>query len=563
MKPGILLINLIKKMPTIHAKYKYTSEKNINPTYCDIEHSEPLCRDEKKIWVLRGDLILAVGNKNAYVSKGNASLKEVVIDSADQYIDYSDRYGHPSLAMPENDFDGSVYYAGWLYQHANHIEVFLCSGRYQNNKISALQREYIERYISIQFINAYGTQDIVFFDWGREEDFYCFLKGTSFPPEKLKRTYSLTSIKNKSLLDLAIDYVDDLVTAQLFEAGAKISPMVNGQHHVIHVLSKKGLLQHVKTLITSTPQLVNVKDSHNNTPLVWAASGGHTEVVDFLLAHGADIHLGTQLPSGLPSDFKHHAINNYSPLDWAINNGHVDTILTLINAGAKANHVHTKIKNKSLKEIIEEGDLSLVKFFIEHNKRFLNQLDEKGYTPLHYSARYGQIEIARYLVAENADLDIPTTKTSDNLTALELATKHKHDSIAILLFEAGAKIPKAVNGRNHIIHILARNGMLNYIQTLIESFPDLIHIKDSKNQTPLFLAANQGHDEVVEFLTSKDADLHLAIKMSQYTLSTNHITVGGALFSQSLFVPVKPHKNDNKPRFKGSPTRIPPQLPYK
>jgi len=517
MSPDNLLISLIKQIPTIQAKYKYENEKSINPAYCDIEHSFPLCPYEKKIWVLRGDLILAVGIKNAYVDKGNTNIVDLIDTSLHKYLDLDDRYGHPSLAIPEQDYDGSAYYAGWLYQHLNHIEVFLFTGRYQNKKITALQQHYLERYISIQFMEAYGEQEIIFFDWENKDEIDLFLQGTSFPSEKSRRTYSRESLKNKNLLDLVIEHDNDQSAIQRFEAGATVSPAINGKEHMIHILARKGLLNHVQTLIERDPDLIHVRDGNNQTPLLWAASRGHHEVVALLISQDADVNIATQHTEDPKNADRHH---NYSLLDWAIECGHTATILTLVNAGAQANYTHEKIIDKSLHEAIKDGDLSDVQLFIRCNKAILNKSDECGYTPLHYAAHYEQIEIARYLLAEGADVNAASFKHEDmvysNMTTMDIVlNKQSQDDLVLLLLEAGANVPPAVHGQHHVIHVVAKHGLLEHVQALIERDPELIHVRDHYNQTPLLWAASRGHHEVVAFLIYQGADVNIATQHTE------------------------------------------------
>jgi len=185
-----MFVNLVKEVPKVLPSYTYLSEKSINPTYCDIEHCLPLCPHEKKIWVLRGDLILAVGNKNAYLDEGNTNIRDVIDSSCYHYVNHSDRYGHVSLAWPEYDYDGAVYYAGWLYQHADQLSVFIYTGRYHNLEITDVQKVTLEQYISLQFIKAFGAQPIVFFDWEANAEIETYLRGDPFPVNKRKRTYT-------------------------------------------------------------------------------------------------------------------------------------------------------------------------------------------------------------------------------------------------------------------------------------------------------------------------------------------------------------------------------------
>lgn len=186
--------NRIRLYPKIQPAYSYDTEKSINPAYCDIEHCSTLCLNEKRIWVLRTDLILAVGIKNRYVIEGNTNIFSKVQLCNKNPIDIQDPYGHPSLAMPEGDYDGSAYYAGWICQHASHMSVYLFTGRYAPMLCFEEQKKTIEEYISIQFMSAFGEQDIIFYDYSHERDMYAFLQGKSL--DTYSRTYSPTHFEN-------------------------------------------------------------------------------------------------------------------------------------------------------------------------------------------------------------------------------------------------------------------------------------------------------------------------------------------------------------------------------
>lgn len=512
MKTGPLLIDLIKTIPLIKkpAHAAYENEKSINPAYCDLEHSSPLCPHEKKIWVLRGDLIFAVGAKNAYTTRGNTKITDVFDTSLHKYLDLGDRYGHPSLTIPEQNYDGSAYSAGWLYQHSNRLEVFLHSGRYHNKGITILQQRYLERYISMQIMSAYGEQDVIFFDYEDPNEISLFLTGNLFSSDKSRRTYSPATIKNKTLLDLAIEHEDDNVAIRLFEAGAKTSSAINGEKHIIHILARNGLLNYMQTLIERAPELIHLKDRYQRTPLLCAASRGYCDVVNYLITQGANVNLETQLPV----EEKAQTENDFSPLDWAIKGGHVTTIILLMNSGAKAHHAHTRVKNKLIIYLIKAGSLGGVQLLVKSNPALINAIDKYGYALLHYAAYYAQNEIVRYLIAEGANIDLPTVTHENiqysNMTAMDILLQNQvDDTLAILLFEAGGKIPLPVNGKYHLIHLFAKNGLLHHVQTLVEKEPGLVHLKDSRNQTPLLWAASRGHHEVVAFLIAQGADVNL------------------------------------------------------
>ncbi len=66
---------------------------------------------------------------------------------------------------------------------------------------------------------------------------------------------------------------------------------------------------------------VNKKDLSGSTPLIHAATGGHADVVNYLISKGADVNV------------KENSLH-LSALSAAAAGGHADTVLLLLNAGA-------------------------------------------------------------------------------------------------------------------------------------------------------------------------------------------------------------------------------------
>jgi hypothetical protein len=189
----------IEKIIPVKPRYQYDDEKSINPAYTDIESSGHLCLDEKRIFVLRSDFILATGIKNVCVNEGNTDIFRKTDAVVHQYINKKDRYGHPSLTQVASSYDGSVYYAGWLCQRLNHIKVFLQSGRFHHSNLTDLEKMDIEFYIAYQFMRYYGAQDIIFYDCDENEKLTLFL-ADQLPKNKPHRIYK-PSMLNTALSD--------------------------------------------------------------------------------------------------------------------------------------------------------------------------------------------------------------------------------------------------------------------------------------------------------------------------------------------------------------------------
>lgn len=184
----------------IKPKYSYPGEGCINPGYQDISSIQyPLLPQEKRIWALRSDFILATGVKNAYEQEyGYTGFKDSFSESLCSFINWNDRYGHPSLTLPEDNYDGSAFYAGYICQRDGYLQVYLVSGRFERTDLNEDQTRILEAYIAAQFQTAYGKQDIVF-DYGDSElpNYHAtFFSGGTFDKTNPQRRYNQSLIRD-------------------------------------------------------------------------------------------------------------------------------------------------------------------------------------------------------------------------------------------------------------------------------------------------------------------------------------------------------------------------------
>lgn len=130
----------------IHPPYKYDNEENINPAFENIQQVKyPLALEDKRIWVLRKDFNLILGIKNAYKKDYNYhGFEDHFNPKLFTFIDLKDRYGHPSLCLTEEGYDGSVFYAGYLCQRAKFLQVYLVSGRFDRKDLNKEQTSILE-----------------------------------------------------------------------------------------------------------------------------------------------------------------------------------------------------------------------------------------------------------------------------------------------------------------------------------------------------------------------------------------------------------------------------------
>ncbi|KTD13727.1 hypothetical protein Lgra_0862 [Legionella gratiana] len=193
--------NYIKNnIAPVKPKYSYSNEGSINPGYQEITSIHyPLRPQEKRIWALRSDFILATGIKNAYEKEyGYTGFKDSFSKSLHSFLNWNDRYGHPSLTLPENDYDGSAFYAGYVCQRTGYLQVYLVSGRFERNDLNEEQTHILEAYIAAQFQAVYGNQEIVF-DYGDSNisSYHAaFFRDGLFEKNNPQRRYTQSSIQD-------------------------------------------------------------------------------------------------------------------------------------------------------------------------------------------------------------------------------------------------------------------------------------------------------------------------------------------------------------------------------
>lgn len=160
-------------------------------------------------------------------------------------------------------------------------------------------------------------------------------------------------------------------------------------------------------------------------------------------------------------------------------NGRHKEVVRLINTGVDA-HLYQGLKVKPYEK--------------EHN------------TPLHLAALNGYLEIVKYLIKKEADID---AKNRKNQTPLHLAVHNAHKHIIEYLVESGADINAPEDEGDTPLAWAAYKGQTEVVSLLIKLGAN-IHEQNKTGNTPLHWAAEKGYLDIVELLILQDANLQLA-----------------------------------------------------
>jgi ankyrin repeat protein len=126
--------------------------------------------------------------------------------------------------------------------------------------------------------------------------------------------------------------------------------------------------------------------------------------------------------------------------------------------------------------------------------------------PLHDAARDGDLENARLLIAEGAEMD---ARGIIGETPLILAILQGHAGMAELLIAQGADV-MARNERGLTpLHAAAYSGSADLARLLLDHGAALEDLANVSGATPLIVAAEENHVAVAELLIARGADLSI------------------------------------------------------
>ena len=245
----------------------------------------------------------------------------------------------------------------------------------------------------------------------------------------------------------------------------------NGQTLLMYD-AHEGNIERVKiicTVLSQTDKLavINCVENNDNTALIYASRGGHTEIVQLLIQAlqnaNADISL----------TLNHANISGRTALHHATYHGHTEIVKLLIRAYQNANAdiplvlSHTDhIGQSALTTASLYGHTEIVQLLIQTLQNAsavtqLNHANNSGQTPLLYAADCGHTEIVQLLIQalRNANADIPLALNhADNTghTALIYSAEQGHREIVKLLLLHGASLANAFP--HEISDLIARNS---------------------------------------------------------------------------------------------------------
>ena len=296
---------------------------------------------------------------------------------------------------------------------------------------------------------------------------------------------------------------------------------------------------------------VNAVNENGWSALTYAVNGGSKELVELLIAHGADINTDCNFTTAVKNkEMLAILLNNKLDVDKiaesaealsaAVDCSNKEAVELLINHGANVKttallNCHTieiakllidhgadvNITNENGKTAlmvavrraaVDSESKELVELLIAHGAN-INAADESGYTALMFAAEHNiGKEIAKFLVERGADVN---AKTKRGLTALILASddRHKLDLVEFLLTH-GADVNAAMDDGRTAIMIAASRSNKEMLELLIDNGAD-INARTKLGETPLMRCVYSERNAVT--LIEHGADVNAVNKQGTST----------------------------------------------
>ena len=150
------------------------------------------------------------------------------------------------------------------------------------------------------------------------------------------------------------------------------------------------------------------------------------------------------------------------------------------------------------------GELSRVKDWIEQQPEWINAYAPDGFQPLGLAAFFGHADVVEFLLARGAAVNSPS-RNAMRVMPLHSAIANRRTAIVKLLLDHGAEVNAAQADDFTPLHEAAQNGLLDVTQWLLDRGANVNPRLSSSGNSPLALAIEHQHGEVVQLLRSQGA----------------------------------------------------------
>lgn len=300
----------------------------------------------------------------------------------------------------------------------------------------------------------------------------------------------------------------------------------DSNHDTALTLACAGGHEELVELLLARGANIEHRDKKGFTPLILAATAGHTKVVEILIREKADLEAQSERTKDTPlslacsggryevvelllksgANKEHRNVSDYTPLSLAASGGYVNIIKLLLNQGAEINsRTGSKLGISPLMLAAMNGHTTAVRLLLDMGSDINAQIETNRNTALTLACFQGRHEVVSLLLDRKANVE---HRAKTGLTPLMEAASGGYIEVGRVLLDKGADVNAAPvpSSRDTALTIAADKGHLKFVELLL-SRNAAVEVKNKKGNSPLWLAANGGHLNVIEVLYNAGADI--------------------------------------------------------
>ena len=252
-----------------------------------------------------------------------------------------------------------------------------------------------------------------------------------------------------------------------------------------------GDLPRVKALVARHPGLARYEQNYT-PPIHFAVREGHTDLVRFLLDHGAD-----------PAGYKSYPFQE-PLLMFAEDRGHADVARVLREHLARRFAVGDG--TSALIAAARGGDPAGVRAELERNPELARASNENGETALHHAANNGHVDVALALLEAGARVD---AVSGDGSRPIHCALEPRGRVSVERARRAAVADALLAHGALYTIYTAAVRGDSHFVRDALIRDSSLANFEDTCHRRPLSAAASRNDLEMVTLLLNHGADPNL------------------------------------------------------
>jgi ankyrin repeat protein len=209
----------------------------------------------------------------------------------------------------------------------------------------------------------------------------------------------------------------------------------------------------------------------------------------------------------------------WTPLKYADITRSWMAMYIFLQAGGKVDDVstrkyinHQEWKQAGLLECAQKGYKKVLELMLNSGTDInavvqVRENFQEGCILLHIASLCGQVEIVRFLLKRNTDINI---RSAQNNTAMHFAALTNGVDVITLLSDRGAYVNLTDTLGCTPLHLSAQSGNLEATKTLVKRRAALDKM-NKLGDTPLILAAYTDWLEIVRFLMQSGSDINLCV----------------------------------------------------